>query len=144
MTERGKRCRWFDSTEEEFEEVLRCTAPWNACGVDSVYSFPIKKSPPIKRAVYQLVKKMVEWKSRDQWDDENNWLLKGRTVLIYKGGARKDPANYGPITCLPTITKMVTQAIHKGVQRFLLETKKEASLNWINEGCDPPSGARSL
>ena len=61
VTERGKRCRWFDFTEEEFEEVLRCTAPWKACGVDSVYSLHIKKCPPIKKAVYQPVKKMVEW-----------------------------------------------------------------------------------
>ena len=37
------RCRWDALTEEEFDEVLRCTAPWKACGVDSVYSFPIKK-----------------------------------------------------------------------------------------------------
>ena len=50
--------------EEEFDEVLRCTAPWKACGVDSVYSFPIKKCPPIKKAVYELVKTMVSGKRR--------------------------------------------------------------------------------
>ena len=44
-------CRWYNFTEEEFEEVLRCTSPWKACGVDSVYSFPIKKCPTIKKAV---------------------------------------------------------------------------------------------
>ena len=43
-TERGRRCRWFEFTETEFEEVLRCTAPWKACGVDSVYSFPSKSA----------------------------------------------------------------------------------------------------
>ena len=42
-------CRWFKFTEEEFEEVLRCTAPWKACGVDSVYSFPIKKCQTIRK-----------------------------------------------------------------------------------------------
>ena len=56
---------------------------------------------------------MVEWKLTDRWDEENNWLLEGRTVLIFKGGDRKDPANYRPITCLPTITKMITLAIHR-------------------------------
>ena len=29
-TRRGV-CRWFNFTDEEFEEVLRCTAPWKAC-----------------------------------------------------------------------------------------------------------------
>ena len=83
-------------TEEEFEEVLRCTAPWKACGVDSVNSFPIKKCPPIKKAVFHLIKKMIEWKAQDRWDEDDNWLLEGRTVLIFKGGDRKDPANYRP------------------------------------------------
>ena len=72
-------------TEEEFDEVLRYTAPWKACGVDSIYSFPIKRCLLIKKAVYQLVKKMVEWKLTDRWDEENNLLQEGRTVLIYKG-----------------------------------------------------------
>ena len=106
-------------TEEEFDEVLRYTAPWKACGVDSIYSFPIKRCLLIKKAVYQLVKKMVEWKLTDRWDEENNLLQEGRTVLIYKGGDRKDQANYRPITCLPTVTKMVTLAIHKRMRTWL-------------------------
>ena len=111
----------------QFDGVLRCTAPWKACGVDSVYSFPIKKCPPIKKAVFELVKQMVEWKVTDKWDEENSWLLEGRTVLIFKGGDRKDPANYRPITCLPTITKMVTLAIHKRMRRWLFGSVGEAS-----------------
>ena len=112
------RCRWEANAEEEFDEVLRCTAPWKVCGVDSAYSFPVKKCPPIRKVVYQLVKMMVELNMQDPLE-ENNWLLEGRTVLIYKGGDRKDPANYRPITCLPTITKMVTLAIHKRMRRWL-------------------------
>ena len=41
----GRRCQWGPFTEAEFDEVLRCTAPWKAWGVDSVFSFPIKKCP---------------------------------------------------------------------------------------------------
>ena len=76
------------------------------------------KMSPIKKAVYELVK-LLEWRVADEWNPENNWLLEGRTVLIYKGGDRKDPANYRPITCLPTITKMVTLAIHEWLRRWL-------------------------
>ena len=72
MVRRGRRCRWFAFTEAEFDEVLGCTAPWKACGVDSIYSFPIKKCPPIKKTVFQLVKKIVKWKMTDSWDEENN------------------------------------------------------------------------
>ena len=69
--------------------------------------------------MYQLVKKMVEWKVKDRWDEENNWLIDGRTVLVFKGDDWKDPTNYRRITCLPAITKMVTLAIHKRMWRHL-------------------------
>ena len=65
------------------------------------------------------MKRLVEWRVTDTWDKENSWLLEGRTVLIYKGGDRKDTANYRPITCLPTMMKMVTLAIHKRMQKYL-------------------------
>ena len=140
----GRRCRWFAFTKEEFDEVLRCTTPWKACGVDSVNAFPIKRCPPIKKAVFELVKKTVEWKLTERLDEENNWLLEGRTVLIYKGGDRKDPSNYRPITCLPTITKMVTLAIHKRMQKFLLGWVRETSSNASRGVSDPPKGAKRL
>ena len=108
--------------------------------MDCVYSFPIKKCPPIKKAVYQLVKKMVEWKIRDQWVEENNWLLEGRTVLIFGGGDRKDPANYRPITCLPTITKMVTLAIHKRMRSWLFGSIETSILECEQRGVRTSQG----
>ena len=42
---RRRTCRWYKFTEAEFEDVLHCTAPWKACGVDRIYSFPNKKCP---------------------------------------------------------------------------------------------------
>ena len=77
---------------------------------------------------------MVEWKMSAAWDEENNRLLEGRTVLIYKGGDRKDPANYGPIACLPTITKMVTLAIHKRMKRWLFGNIEESILEYEQRG----------
>ena len=138
----GRRCRWKDFTEAEFDEVLRCTASWKACGVDSVYSFPIKKCPPIRKAVFRLVKRLVEWKITERWDDENNWLLEGRTVVIYKGGDRKDPANYRPITCLPTITKMVTLAIHKRMRSWLFESVESSILDCEQRGVRTSQGCK--
>ena len=136
------RCPWGPFTEAEFDEVLKCTAPWKACGVDSVYSFPIKKCPPIKKAVFELVKKLLEWKVTDMWNEENSWLLEGRTVLIYKGGDRKDPANYRPITCLPTITKMVTLAIHKRLRRWLFGSVDSSILEFEQRGVRTSQGCK--
>ena len=81
-----------------------------------------------------MVKKMVEWKLTDRWDEENSWLLEGRTVLIFKGGDRKDPANYRHITCLPTVTKMVTLAIHKRMRRWLFGRIERSLLEYEQRG----------
>ena len=53
----------------------------------------------------------------------------------------KDPANYRPITCLPTITKMVTLAIHKRMRRWLFGRIEMSLLEceqrgvWTSQGC---------
>ena len=100
----------------------------------------MKKCPPIKKAVFELVKTMVEWKVQDRWDDENSWLLEGRTVLIFKGGDRRDQANFCPVTCLPTITKMVTLAIHKRMQRFLFGNSERSILECEQRGVRSSQG----
>ena len=107
-----------------------------------MYSFPVKRCPPIRKAVYQLVKEMVEWKVQDRWDQENNWLLEGRTVLIFKGGDRKDSANYRLITCLPTITKMVTLAVHKRVRRWLFGSVEKSILECEQRGVRTSQGCK--
>ena len=53
--------------------------------------------------------------------------------MIFKGGDRKDTANYRPITCLPTITKMVTLAIHKRMRGWLFGSVERSILE--NEQC---------
>ena len=85
---------------------------------------------------------MLEWRVLDEWDEENNWLLEGRTVLIYKGGDRKDPANYRPITCLPTITKMVTLAIHKRLRRWLFGSVETSILECEQRGVRTSQGCK--
>ena len=81
-------------------------------------------------------------KCRDLWDEENNWLLEGRTVLIYNGGDRNDPSNYRHITCLPTVTKMVTLAIHKRMQRFLFGNGERSILECEQRGVKSSQGCK--
>ena len=90
----GRRCRWKDFTEAEFDEVLRCTASWKACGVDSVYSFPIKKCPPIRKAVFRLVKRLVEWNVTERWMTRTTGSWRGEQCSCTREETRKTP----PIT----------------------------------------------
>ena len=107
-----------------------------------MYAINIKKFPPIRKAVFELVRKLVELKLTDRWDGENNRLIKGRTVLIFKGSESKDPANFRPITCLPTITKMVTIAIHKRIQRFLFGNGERSILECEQIGVRSSQGCK--
>ena len=91
-----------------------------------------------------MVKKMVEWKVKDRWDEENNWLLEGRTVLIFKGGDRKDPANYRPITCLPTITKWSPSPSTNGYRDSSSMMLEDASWNVSREEFARRRDARRL
>ena len=75
-------------------------------------------------------------------DEKNNWLLEGRTVLIYKGGDKKDPANYRPITCLPTITKMITLAIHKRMRKWLFGSVDSSILEYEQRGVRTSQGCK--
>ena len=84
----------------------------------------------------------MEFRLVGRWDQENNWLLEGRTVLIFKNGNRKDLTNYLPITCLPTITKMVTLAIHKRMQRWLFGILERSRLDWEQRGVRTSQGCK--
>ena len=75
-----------------------------------------EKCPRTTMCPDAAMRRMAEWKVTERMDEETNWLLGGRTVLIYKGGDRKDPSNFRPKTCLPTITKIITLAIHKSMR----------------------------
>ena len=96
-----RRCSWGAFTEEEFGEVLRCTAPRKACGVDSIYSFPIRKCPRIRKAVHQLVKKMVEWKFTENWDEKKNWLVEGKDSVYLQGRRQEKPSELPPYNLSP-------------------------------------------
>ena len=120
--------------------ALSLHSPVEGVWVDDVCPFLIKKCQPIRKTVFELVKRVVEWTPPDRWDEENNWLLEGRTVLVFKSGDRKDPANYRPITCLPTVTKAVTLATHKRMRRWLFGRIERSLLEYEQRGVTTSQG----
>ena len=138
---RGRTCWLFAFTVEEFEEAILCTAPLKACGMDSVY-FSNQEMPSHQESRFRAGQEDGRVEFSDRWDEENNWLLEGRTVLIFKGGDRKDHANYRPITCLPTITKMVTLAIHKRMRRWLFGSVNSGILECEQRGVRTSQGCK--
>ena len=62
--------------------------------------------------------------------------------MIFKGGDRKDPANHHPITCLLTITKMATLAIHKRLRRWLFGNVDSSILECEQRGVRSSQGCK--
>jgi hypothetical protein len=52
-------------------------------------------------------------------DQTREWLTAGVTLLIPKNENTEKPKNYRPITCLPTIYKLITSIISKWMQRYI-------------------------
>ena len=69
-------------------------------------------------------------------------LLEGQTVLIFNGRDRMGPENYRLITCLPTITKMVTLAKHKIMWRFLFGSIEASILGYERRGVRTSQGCK--
>lgn len=81
---------------------------FRAPGLDGIYAFWWKILPTAKRLLCRLVVQAVVGGSVPPV-----WVMKGRTVLIYKKGDRTKPENYRPITCLNTCYKAMTSVVNK-------------------------------
>jgi len=47
------------------------------------------------------------------------WLTAGVTFLITKSGNTENPKNYRPVTCLPTMYKLMTSIISRHMQKYM-------------------------
>jgi hypothetical protein len=47
------------------------------------------------------------------------WLTAGITFLIPKNENTENPKNYRPVTCLPTMYKLITSFISRRMQKYM-------------------------
>ena len=87
------------------------------------------------------MKTLVEWKLQTNGTRRTTGFKMAK-VLIFKAGDWNDPANYRPITCLHTITKMITLAIHKRVQRYLFGNGERSILDCEQRGVRTSQGCK--
>lgn len=67
------------------------------------------------------------------------FLTQGVTYLIPKGQDTRDPANYRPITCLPTLYKIITsivaRKIHQHCERYEILAEEQKGCRKSSQGC---------
>ena len=94
----------------EQRQTLRQMQNWKAAGIDGIQNFWYKKMYSIHQKLCGLINEVLE---KPELMPE--YLPRGRTYLLPKGGYSKNPAKYCPIACLCTLYKIITDCITKKI-----------------------------
>jgi hypothetical protein len=104
---------WRPISETEVTMALQTTPNWKAPGRDQIPNFWLKQLMAKHKYLATLFNKLIEE------DQTPEWLMAGVTLLIPKNNNTEKPKNYRPVTCLPTIYKLITSIISKQTQSYI-------------------------
>ena len=98
--------KWEELTYDDLKTAIRRLANWKAAGLDRVQNFWIKHISPLHDDLLNICNEAIEDPSTVPY-----WMTGGRTTLLYKNGDTTEAKNYRPISCLPTLYKLITLII---------------------------------
>lgn len=105
--------------EEEVKTALSRSLNWKAPGPDGLQNFWLKKFTGIHNHLAKCYNGILE-----NPESMPPFLTEGITYLLPKENTnRADPANYRPITCLPTLYKLLTSIISRKIYQHLESNK---------------------
>ena len=141
----GTRTRWYTRLLDEGlpkdlhglganhvgSKVLRKCKSWKAPGPDGIQGYWMKAFPKISMVLGQTMWAAIKHPSRIQ-----DWLVRGKTVLILKEGCKGKPNQYRPITCLNVMNKLMTAIVadvlyHKETAVGAIPTEQRALIKGI-------------
>ena len=105
---------WSEINITETTASINKTNNWKAPGIDGVANFWIKHLPSIHEDLARAFTNIIENPA-----DCPRWLTQGITYLLPKTEETQNPKNYRPITCLPTMYKILTSIITERTYTFL-------------------------
>ena len=120
---------WINDVKEETQDIpkqenlsitpamvrkaLKKMKNWKAAGADGVQGFWLKNLTCLHDRLAEQLQTVLN-------GDIPNWMTTGRTSLILKDPKHPEKeSNYRPITCLPTIWKLLTSIISDQIYNFL-------------------------
>jgi len=104
---------WSPVCEKDVVDALRTKLNWKAPGRDQIANFWLKQLTATHKHIAVLFNKLIEE------DQILEWLMAGVAFLISKNGNTENPKNYRPVTCLPTIYKLMTSIISRHLQKYV-------------------------
>ena len=105
---------WTDIAEIEIVAAIKKSSNWKAPGVDGIANFWIKNLSSIHKYLTHAYNDIIK-----RPEECPEWLTQGVTYLLPKTEETQNPKNYRPITCLPTMYKILTSVISERTYNFL-------------------------
>ena len=101
-----KKHEKIDITTGSLKKILGRMPNWKSPGPDLVHGFWLKNFSSLHERVRLQLKESLDS------GFVLNWLTRGRTSLLQKDKSKGNAAsNYRPITCLPLMSKLLTEVI---------------------------------
>jgi len=104
---------WSPICEKDVAEALRTTLNWQDSGRDQIPYFWLKQLTATHMHIAAVLKKLIEE------DQIPKWLTAGVKFLIPKNENTENPKNYRPVTCLPTMYKLIISVISRPMQKYM-------------------------
>ena len=118
MNEHQEPQKWNDITKEEAVLAIMKSSNWKAPGNDGIANYWLKNLTSVHVELTAAYNEILKHPERTP-----EWLTDGLTYLIPKTEEPKNPKNYRPITCLPTMYKILTSILTERTYTFLEENE---------------------
>ncbi|EEB19129.1 reverse transcriptase, putative [Pediculus humanus corporis] len=98
----------------DLETCLKNTANWKSPGLDRVQNFWIKNFTSTHKYLMVSINKLIMGRQ-----EMPEWITTGKTYLLPKKSGATEPKDFRPITCLPTMYKIITAIIAEKIYGHL-------------------------
>ena len=105
---------WSGISIEETKIAIKRSNNWKSPGNDVVANFWLKHLTELHEDLTYAYNKCLEFPETCP-----DWLTNGTTYLLPKNDETNNPKNYRPITCLPTMYKILTSIISDKAYKHL-------------------------
>ena len=105
-------------TPENVRHAISKTLNWKAPGADGIHNFWYKRFTSMHSQLAKNITMVIQ-----NPEEMPDFLTHGVTTLIPKGSETNNPSNYRPITCLPTMYKLITSILTDKIYQHLESNK---------------------
>ncbi|KAL0809154.1 hypothetical protein ABMA28_011389 [Loxostege sticticalis] len=126
--------KFEEVNEEDIYTVTQKMKNWKATGIDRIHNFWFKKFTSLHKILATIITDLIKGNTTLP-----KFITTGITYMLPKSANTSDPSQYRPITCLPTIYKLITSCItnkllqHIDTYNIIAEEQKGCRRN--HKGC---------